>query len=290
MPKMGKRDEGKIAGTIGKAIRTNRLRAGMTQSQLAAVISRTGKFLSEVETGRTRISEAELAKLATALGVSADCLLKADPADLDREVAELPRRIRDSQPTGLILFAFQQLIDYLDRAGWLRSSQLWSLSHEPFPEERNIALVEQLAELVHTRDLKLRYVYPEHRWTGTSDKLSGILQGTPEALPEPLRNALRWSARLREHMDADPSRVVGYALADSFPFFSPLQSHLWVETASTSWSEVMPLLYGRSETRTHENAGASAPFWYHLPRDMGSRMLIGLAHYIKAVDRRPLSA
>ncbi len=53
---MARRDDGKVSATIGKAIRTNRLRAGMTQSQLAAVISRTGKFLSEVETGRTRIS------------------------------------------------------------------------------------------------------------------------------------------------------------------------------------------------------------------------------------------
>jgi len=287
---MARRDDGKVSATIGKAIRTNRLRAGMTQSQLAAVISRTGKFLSEVETGRTRISEAELAKLATALGVSPDRLLKADPVELDREVEELPRRIRDSQPTGLVLFTLQQLIDYLDRAGWLRSRRLWSLSHEPFPEERNIALVEQLAELVHTRGLRLRYVYPRHRLKDASDNLSGVLQGTSQALPEPLLNALRWSTRLREHMDADPSSVVGYALDDSFPFFSPLQSHLWVETADTSWSEVMPLLYGRSETRTHENASASAPFWYHLPRDMGSRMLIGLAHCIKMVDRRPLNA
>lgn len=262
----------------------------MTQAQLAAAISRTGKYLSEVETGRARVSETDLHKLATALGVSVEKLVETDPAELDQQVQELPRRIREPQPTGLVLFTFQQLIDYLDRAGWLRNCKMWSMSREPFPEENNVALVEQLGELVTSKGVKLCYVYPQQRLKSSPLDHAPAFQGTPDALPANLVSALRWSAKLRAQMDEAPDAVAGYALEGGFPFFSPLQSYLWIETADTSWSEVMPLLYGRSETRTHENSNASAPFWYHLPRDCGSRMLISLAQCVKMIDRRPIGA
>ncbi len=275
---------------IGKAIRANRLRSGMTQAQLAASINRTGKFISEVETGRAKLNESDTNKLASALGVTVDTLLEADPDKLAQQVEDLPRRIRESQPTGLVLFTFPQLIDYLDRAGWLRDCKMWSLSCEPFPEEDNIALVEQLGELVARKGLKLRYAFPRSRLALSPGGSSPARQGTAEILPPPLLSALRWSARLRDMIDGAPHVAVGYALGNDFPFFSPLQSYLWIETAGTSWSEVMPLLYGRSETRTHENTNASVSFWYHLPRDRGSRMLINLAKCVEAIDQQPVDA
>jgi hypothetical protein len=162
--------------------------------------------------------------------------------------------------------------------------------HEPFSEEDNVALVEQLGELVASRTIRLRYVFPVQRLSETIRGGTAPTQGTPEALPARLVTALRWSARLREHMDADRDVVQGYALPEGFAFFSPLQSHVWIETARQSWSEVMPLLYGRSETRTHENTSASVPFWYHLPRDRGSRMLFNLAQCLKMVADKPVEA
>jgi transcriptional regulator with XRE-family HTH domain len=262
----------------------------MTQAQLAASINRTGKFISEVETGRARLSDSDTSKLASALGVTVEKLLQADPDELEQQVEDLPRRIRESQPSGMVLFTFPQLIDYLDRAGWLRNCRMWSLAWEPFPEEENIALVEQLGELVSTKGLKLCYVFPRKRLTAVGEPAGGARQGTAEVLPPPLIDALRCSARLRDRSSAAPDTVVGYALRDDFPFFSPLQSYLWIDTADTSWSEVMPLLYGRSETRTHENTNTSVPFWYHLPRARGSRMVINLSQCVKAIDQQPIGA
>jgi transcriptional regulator with XRE-family HTH domain len=262
----------------------------MTQAQLAASISRTGKYISEVETGRTRLSEPEVAKLATVLGVSPNSLVEADANALEQQVEELPRRIRESQPTGLMLFSFPQLIEHLDRSGWLRQCKLWSVSAEPFPEENDVALVEQLGELAASKGVRLRYVYSAQRLKTSPPESLPAVQGTREALPAALVSALGWSAKLREQMEQMPDAVTAYVLGEEFPFFSPLQSYLWVETAGTSWSDVMPLLYGRSETRTHENSNASVPFWYHLPRDRGSRMLISLAQCVKMIDRRPVGA
>jgi transcriptional regulator with XRE-family HTH domain len=262
----------------------------MTQAQLAVMIGRTAKYISEVETGRARLSESELKKLAVALGVSHDKILEADPAELDQQVEELPRRIREAQPTGMVLFTFQQLIDHLDRAGWLRSCKMWNVSWDPFPEESDVTIVEQLGNLVETRSVRLLYLFPRQRLEPGAAEASSAIQGTTQTLPASLADALRWSATLRTHLDAADDRIVGYAMSDEFPLFSPLHSHLWVETADTSWSEVMPLLYGRAETRTHENSNASVPFWYHVPRDCGSRMLYTLAQCIKRVDRRPISA
>ena len=285
---MPREPERKIPATIGKAIRTNRLRSGKTQVQLAATISRTGKYISEVETGRTRLSEADLNRIADALGVTADKLLEADPAELEQQVEELPRRIRESQPSGLTLFTFGQLIDYLDRAGWLRDCTAWNLSAEAFPEENDVALVEQLAELVTTRSLQLCYVFPRQQLTAAAGDYASAVQGTRDVLPVSLLSGLRWSAKLRKHMEEHPGSVVGYALDEGLPFFSALQSYLWIQTARASWSEVMPLLYGRSETRTHENSRASEPFWYHVPRVRGSRMVITLGESVKTVDRKPV--
>lgn len=280
----------RVPASVGKAIRANRLRAGMTQIQLGAVISRTGKFISEVETGRARLNEPELNRLAVALGVTVDKILLADPVELEQQVEELPRRIRESQQAGLIVYTFQQLLDFLDRAGWLRNATLWNLSAEPFPEERDVALVEQLGDLVSTKDVQLCYVFPLRRQRSADANGQPIRQGTREALPSSLLNGLRFSERWREQLERRPDVVRGYALDDRFAYFSPLEAHMWVETVNASWSEVMPLLYGRPEGRTHENSNASVPFWYHLPRDRGSRMLIELAQSIKASERKEMSS
>ena len=261
----------------------------MTQAQLAAVISRTGKYLSEVETGRARLTEPELEKLATALGVTVETIVDADPDDLDQQVGMLPQRIRDAQRTGPVVLGFQQLIDYVERSGWLRQSRVWNLSSGPFPEEQDIARVEQLADLTDSRAIQLCYVFPKKRLPPGSDGAPGPVQGSSACLPAPLFHALRWAERLREGMDRQPDLVRGYALDESFPYFSPLQSYVWVETAEASWSEIMPLLFARAETRTHESSNASVPLWYHVPRDSGSEMVISLARWIKEIDHKPVA-
>jgi transcriptional regulator with XRE-family HTH domain len=255
----------------------------LTQVQLAQAISRSGKFLSEVENGKARLTQRDLQRLASAMGVTEDSIRECDLGDSSVWRWDTPRRVRDVQPTGMAIMSFGQLGNQLDRSGWLRRAKIWMIASDPFPEETDLALVEQIAALVSTKEVSLRYVYPADRLNEQERMQLGAVQGTLGALPEPLLDALRWSNTMREHIDPSSDRIIGYATTSALPSLSSCHSVLWVETADASWSEVMPLLYCRAVTRTFENPNDSVAFWYHVPRDRGSRLLLELAQQLKAL-------
>ncbi len=268
---------------VGFSIRQARLRAGITQVQLARVIARSGKFLSEVETGKARITQQDLIKLADSMGVSAETILDHEQPQSGWDAGNAPRRIRDVQPTGLAVQSFGNLMLHLDRSGWLRGARLWMIGHEPFAEERDLALVEQVASLVSAKGIQLRYVFPGDRLNTDQSPHSPDQQGTLELLPDDLVRALRWSAIMRREMARSRECVAGYAVTSPLPTYCHSHTILWVETEDVSWSDVMPLVYCRSMTRTFEKPNESTAFWYHLPRDDGSQFLLELAHQLKVV-------
>ncbi|MCH8129924.1 MAG: helix-turn-helix transcriptional regulator [Acidobacteria bacterium] len=280
---MGKSEEGYLPPQVGSAIRQNRLRAGLTQVQLAGVISRSGKFLSEVENGKARVTRRDLQRLASAMGVSEEAIREIEQANDSAWRWGAPRRIREVQPTGMTILSFEQLTNHLDRSGWLRSAKLWTIGAEPFPEENDLALVEQISSLVAGKDVSLRYVYRSERLNDQERTQLDRTQGTLDALPTSLLAALRWSMAMRKHIDPLSNRIVGYAVDSRLPALCECHTVLWVETADASWSDVMPLLYCRAATRTFENPSDSTSFWYHVPRDRGSRLLLDLAQQLEAI-------
>lgn len=267
---------------IGAVIRATRLRAGITQVQLARSISRSGKFLSEVETGKARITRRDLDRLADALGVASEALLAGEPNSDGANAWSPPQRIRDLQPTGLTILTFSRLIEHLDRRGWLRGANLWMVGVEPFAEEQDVALVEQVASVLTAKKISLRYVFPTERLSRSAYEQLSTIQGTMEVLPGALLRALRWSATMRAHLQEYPESLAGYALAGPLPTLAHSHTLLWIETGDVSWSDVMPLLYCRGVTRTFEKPNESMTFWYHLPRDEGSRLLLELARQLGA--------
>lgn len=283
---VGEIREGYLHTSIGTSIRLNRLRSGMTQVQLARVISRSGKFLSEVESGKARITQRDLERLAGAMGISSEALAAGEGADGSDGAWDVPRRVRDVLPTGMAIMSFGQLVNYLDRAGWLRGSKLWMIGSQPFPEEMDVALVEQIASLVITRDVSLRYVFELERLSPLDQGASASAGGTLEALPTSLLRALRWSGVLQPYLDPSADRIIGYGVSTPLPLLCRCHSLLWVETEDVSWSDVMPLLYCRDVTRTFEKPNESTPFWYHLPRDVGSAILLEMANQLKAMHMK----
>lgn len=275
---------------IGSAIRRQRLRAGLTQVQLARTISRSGKFLSELETGKARISQADLEKLADAIGVRCQALLEQSGSDVDPTESDAPRRIRDVQPSGMTILSFTQLVNHLDRAGWLRGARMWVISDEPFPEENDLALLEQMGSLLGTRQVSLRYVFGADRLTQEERRQVDRNQGTLDVLPLPLVRALRWSATMRALIESDAQRIIGYAVPTPLPLLCRCHTLLWIETEDVSWSEVMPLLYCRSITRTFEKPNESKAFWHHLSRENGSKLLLEIANQLSAVQPSPYMA
>ncbi len=275
-----------LESTVGRSIRHNRLRAGLTQVQLARAISRSGKFLSEVENGKTRITRHDLERLADAMGIASEKIHEDHQLNSEAAVLDVPCRIRDLHPTGMTITSFSQLVNHLDRSGWLRSAKLWMIGSQPFPEENDLALVEQIASLVATKDVSVRYVFNADRLNQQERAQMETNQGTLDMLPTSLLDALRWSKAMQEYLDPAAGRVVGYAATWPMPPLSHSHALMWVETEDVSWSDVMPLLYCRGVTRTFENPNEAVAFWYHLPRELGSKLLLDLAQRLRTVSRR----
>ena len=61
--------------SIGKRIKTARIRLDMTQERLAEQVNLSPSHLSNIETGTTKVSLPTIVKLANALDVSVDALL-----------------------------------------------------------------------------------------------------------------------------------------------------------------------------------------------------------------------
>lgn len=61
--------------SIGKRIKTARIRLDMTQERLAEQVNLSPSHLSNIETGTTKVSLPTIVKLANALQVSVDSLL-----------------------------------------------------------------------------------------------------------------------------------------------------------------------------------------------------------------------
>lgn len=64
--------------TIARRLRESRAAAGLTQQQVADAAKLNKQQLSDYERGRREPSASMLGKLAAALGVSADSLLRSD--------------------------------------------------------------------------------------------------------------------------------------------------------------------------------------------------------------------
>jgi len=274
-------------GVLGGAIRLNRMRVGLTQVQLGRAISRSGKFISEVENGKARIAERDFERLAETLGLTPGALREGVTGQGESDDFGtgfgIGRRIRDVQPTGLTIQTFGHLLNHLDRAGWLRGANLWMIGHEPFPEEGDLALVELLASVIGSKEARLRYVFGAGRLGAEGRGQLSDTQGSFDVLPDPLAAALRWSSPMRKILLESPPRVIGYAVEQPLPELCRCHTMLWIETQDVSWSDVMPLAYCRAVTRTFEKPNESTAFWYHLPRDEASRLLLGLAEQLKGV-------
>lgn len=98
----------KLAKTIGLAARAARQTRDLTQEDAADAVGVSSEFYARIERGRTLPSAPTLARIASALGVSADVLLglnadeprklKAPPTE-DRALRVVMRRLRAARPS-----------------------------------------------------------------------------------------------------------------------------------------------------------------------------------------------
>lgn len=73
---------------IGKNVQRVRIERGLTQLELAGRIGRWHTFVGQIEAGKRQPSLATLMKLATALDVSTEELLRSDAIEVAESVAE----------------------------------------------------------------------------------------------------------------------------------------------------------------------------------------------------------
>lgn len=78
---------------IGQRIKIARIKKDITQEKVAEIIDITPSHMSNIETGKTKVSLPTLIAIANALSVSIDSLLcdnvLASKADFEREAAEI---------------------------------------------------------------------------------------------------------------------------------------------------------------------------------------------------------
>ena len=81
------------SATVGERIRARRQELGWTQEQFAEKAGISKGFLSDVETGTRNISAEYLLKIAQALTVTLDFLMKGDPSKLKTREIQIPARL-----------------------------------------------------------------------------------------------------------------------------------------------------------------------------------------------------
>ena len=96
-----------LMDSVGSRIRERRLRLGYTQERLADVADISKGFLSEVETGNRNISAENLLRVAYALGVSLDYLMKGSP---ETAPGSLPKGIQF--PASFAAFAKEENLPF----------------------------------------------------------------------------------------------------------------------------------------------------------------------------------
>jgi transcriptional regulator with XRE-family HTH domain len=79
--------------TVGVRIRSRRQELGWTQEQLAEKARISKGFLSDLETGARNVSAEYLLKIAQALSVTLDFLMKGDPSKPKTEQVQIPARL-----------------------------------------------------------------------------------------------------------------------------------------------------------------------------------------------------
>lgn len=93
--------------TVGERIRQQRQKLGYTQERLASEADMSKGFLSEVETGTRNPSAEYLLRMANALGVSLDYLMKGEDAPT---TGSTPEKIRF--PASLTNFALEKKLPF----------------------------------------------------------------------------------------------------------------------------------------------------------------------------------
>jgi transcriptional regulator with XRE-family HTH domain len=81
--------------TVGDRIRMRRTDLKWTQDQLATQAGISKGFLSDVERGLRNVSSEFLLKLAEALGVTTDFLMKGETASVKRAEVKIPRSLAE---------------------------------------------------------------------------------------------------------------------------------------------------------------------------------------------------
>lgn len=82
---------------IGSQIKRSRLKRGLSQAELAAQVGLSREAIAAYESGRVRLLDDMIARIAIALSVSADVLLglKPIPNDEEKSALRLTRRLRE---------------------------------------------------------------------------------------------------------------------------------------------------------------------------------------------------
>lgn len=84
LPRLRRRVNRTLRELLGRNLREARLKAGLTQKELAAAASTTEAFVSQVENGARNVTLETMERLAGALGAAVPDLLRAAPADLKK--------------------------------------------------------------------------------------------------------------------------------------------------------------------------------------------------------------
>jgi transcriptional regulator with XRE-family HTH domain len=83
---------------LGKRLREERRRQGLTQSALAEAVDISDAFMGQIERGERHLSVGTLVRLINHLGVSADYLLADSVSDSDGAVVNQFKQLIDNQP------------------------------------------------------------------------------------------------------------------------------------------------------------------------------------------------
>lgn len=101
--------------TMGKRIREQRIRLGLTQDQLAKITHIPKPTLSSYENNRVDIKSSVVVELAEALGTDPNYLIlgekEEDPASLSTEICSLINKITDQKTRQILYIQIKALAD-----------------------------------------------------------------------------------------------------------------------------------------------------------------------------------